>query len=175
MKNFKFAVIAAAFILSSFTLQAQQQQQRPQRSREDFQKFQIQMMTKELLIEESKRENFAKIYTEYTQELEKLREPRKEGEKGGKGQNVEKREKAAPTDAEIEAQILKSFEMAEKSTELKKRYYTKFKAVLTPQQIMKMYQIERLARERVTSRQGGKGQGGRPQGGQGGRPQQPQQ
>ncbi len=157
MKKLKLILVAAFLIVSNIALQAQPRQQQKV-SKEDFPKFQLQMLIRQLLIEEPKREAFSKIYMEYSKELETLRAPRKEQPKG---------EMTAPSDAEIEKQILASFEAAEKSTALKKKYYTKFKEVLTPQQILKMYKVERTAHERIMSksRGGGAPQGkGRPQG-----------
>ncbi|MFI3277812.1 MAG: hypothetical protein SNH13_07565 [Rikenellaceae bacterium] len=162
MKKLKLIFVAALMLASTIALQAQPRQQQ-RVSKEDFPKFQLQMLIRQLLIEEPKREAFSKIYMEYSKELEALRAPRKEQPKG---------EVVAPSDAEIEKQILASFEAAEKSTALKKKYYTKFKEVLTPQQILKMYKVERTAHDRIMSksRSGDAPRGkGRPQG------EQPQQ
>ncbi len=153
----KFIVILSIMVCTLFTLSAQPQQARqprPEVNREqdgNFTEFQIQVLTKQLRLDEKSVEPFTKLYTEYSQKMELL-QPEQPEQRRNTPQNAKQGERPAkPTDAEIEAKILESFEMAEKSTALKREYYAKFKEILTPHQILKMYNIERRLRERIVS------------------------
>ncbi|MFR9552706.1 MAG: hypothetical protein SNH35_00480 [Rikenellaceae bacterium] len=157
----KFVAIFTVMVCALFTLSAQPQQARqprPEANREqdgNFTEFQIQVLTKQLRLDEKSVEPFTKLYTEYSQKMEQL-QPEQPEQRRNTPQNTPQNAKqgerpAKPTDAEVEAKILESFEMAEKSTALKREYYTKFKEILNPHQILKMYNIERRLRERIVS------------------------
>ncbi|MFR9603164.1 MAG: hypothetical protein SNG02_04750 [Rikenellaceae bacterium] len=151
MKKLIVILTALIVVVSSGNLFAQpQQQQHPQQPprREvgdgGFTEFQIQLLTKQLRLEEKKASQFEALYKEYTQKMKDLQpEPQKRPAKG--------EQPAKPTNAEIESQILESFTQAEKTTALKKEYYYKFKKILTPDQILKMYNTERRIRDRIVS------------------------
>lgn len=144
--------LVAALICSIVPIAAQPQ---GGRQKGDMQKFQISLIIKQLEITEDKQDSFTELYTQYTTEIKKLRPKHERGE--GK-----------PTDEMIEQQILDSFEMTEKSTALKKEYYPRFRELLTPEQILRMYSIERQMHDRLNSeihkRNGGQGGGERPHG-----------
>lgn len=163
MRKFIFSLIAT--LVTVLTIYAQPQQQRPQpQSQRDgnFTEFQLQVLTKQLKLEESKVAAFSKLYTEYSNKIEALQpkpqQPQRRPENGN-GKNENDQEDNL-TDAQVEAQILESFVMAEKSTELKREYYYKFKAIITPKQIMKMYNVERRMRERIVSESDRRAEGG---------------
>ncbi len=152
MNNYmnKLITILTAFIImfSSCDLFSQpQQQQHPPRhevGNGGFTEFQIQLLTKQLKLEENKVDPFKSLYKEYSQKMKELQpEPKKRPAKGG--------QPTKPTNTEINAQILESFTQAEKTTALKKEYYFKFKKILTPEQILKMYNTERRIRDRIVS------------------------
>ncbi len=149
----KFMVCVTMLILSVSTLVAQPQPAqggRPNMNDKEFAEFQIEMMTRQLHLEESTVEPFAILYTEYMNKMNALqpKSPRREGQPRQGGQPLERPQQ---TDEEIEAQILNSFDLAEKSNAIKREYYYKFKEVLTQQQILRMYNIERRLRERMLS------------------------
>lgn len=123
-------------MLMSFTQLSAQPNQRAEKG--NFEKFQLQILLKQLEIEESKQPAFETMYSAYSEELKQLRPKHRRGDE-------------KPTDAQIEEQILESFKMAEKTTALKKEYYARFKTILTPAQILEMYNIERRVAERMNS------------------------
>lgn len=123
------ATICVILCASVTTLWAQPQQERSHRG--DFQKFQVQLLVKQLEIEQSKQDEFEAIYTEYSTKIKALH-PKRKAEGEGKG-------KERLTDEIVEQQILDSFEIAEKNTALKKEYYPRFKTIMSPHQILKMY------------------------------------
>ncbi len=147
----KRAILLFTLLLSSLALQAQPPQRGDRVDGATPQEFQTKLMVKQLELNEQQGEKFSALYTKYTTDLSSLRQRGGEapgGRRGGGGAG-ENREQL--TDAQIEAQILESFEMTEKSTALKRDYYTKFKEILTPHQIMRMYTIEREFNERLNA------------------------
>ncbi len=143
----KRLIIASIIILSTVSQSFAQpkQQMRPHqegRTSADIQQFQMQLIIKQLEIDESKQEAFTEIYTQYLNEMEELR-PKRQRRGEGEGKK--------PTEAEVEAQIMESFEISEQLTVVKRKYYQMFKRVLSPHQILRMYNIERQFTERVNS------------------------
>lgn len=108
-------------------------------NRENFNEFQIKLLIQQLEIDDSLQPKFEEIYAAYVNKMSSLR-PARPKNPGGE-----------QTDQEVEQQILESFEIAEQTTALKKEYYVLFKEVLTPQQILKMYNTERKINERLNS------------------------
>lgn len=139
----KQLIIICFVLLSSVTTSfAQpQNQNRNQNQNQDFQTLQMDIIIKRLAIEEKSQEKFKQIYSEYAEKIKELRPKHKRGEEG----------EAKPTDKEIEQQILDSFDVAEKTTAIKREYYQRFKTVLTPKQILDMYNIERHISDRINS------------------------
>lgn len=155
----RFIIFTIAIIASATQLFAQPQQRPHQENRSgNIQEFQTQLIIKQLSIPEAKQSSFTTLYTQYFEAMEQLRPKRQRPEKGENDNNK-------LSDAEVEAQIIESFDAAEKVTTLKREYYKKFKTILTPQQILKMYNIERQFSERLNSelqnRAGGGGRGER--------------
>ncbi len=148
-----FTVCMTMFLLSIFTLEAQPSQPRPSMNDSEFTAFQIDMMVRQLHIEESKVEAFTALYTEYVNKMGAMqpKAPKREGQGGQGGQGGQQPERPKLTDEQIESQILNSFDLAEQSNSLKRDYYYKFKEVLTQQQILRMYNVERRLRERMLS------------------------
>ena len=50
----------------------------------------------------------------------------------------------AKTDAEIDQMILENFAQSHKILDIREKYYAKFRKFLTPKQIMKIYQVEKI-------------------------------
>ncbi len=135
-------IILIGIIIISSLAQLSAQPQRHQQGRPEsgnIIEFRTKLIINQLDIAESQQDAFKDIYAEYCGKMSTMRP------------NRPQRGEPRPTDEQIEAQILESFEMAEKTTALKKEYYEKFKTVLAPQQILKMYNIEREFTERINS------------------------
>lgn len=143
MKSLKYLIVVAIMIFACSMSYAQPHRDHGRGGNGDFQEFQMQVLIKQLEIEESKVDSFTNMYQEYSQKMKELRPRHKPG--GNKAGA------AAPTDAEVEATIMESFDLAEQTTALKREYYNKFKTLLSPHQILKMYNVERRLQERVTS------------------------
>ncbi len=166
MKNYILSIALA--LLTATTLSAQPMQSRHEggerMSGGDFAQFQTSLITRQLALDEDKAKQFTDLYNEYSQKMRELQpKARRKGGNGGNGGDANRPhaggagdnrgagERPMPSDEQVEAQILESFTLAEKSNNLKREYYYKFKEILTPQQILKMYNVERRLRERMLS------------------------
>lgn len=137
----KFIILMATIIISSISLQAQPQFQPQPRvisgpESANLLSIQIELMIRELELPSEKQSEFKNIYTQYSDDMSKIMVRA--------ARSTEK-----SSDEEVEAQIFESFENAEQTTALKREYYTKFKEVLTPYQILQMYGMEREFHERI--------------------------
>lgn len=137
-------IIILLMVICTTTLMAQHKQ--PPRMGVNgggFTVFQIEMITKQLQLDEKQIEPFKALYTEYSVKMNEIqRKPHKRGDEQGRVQL---------TDDDLERQILESFDMVDRNNTLKKEYYYKFKEIISVQQIMRMYSVERRVRERMLS------------------------
>ena len=133
----------------------------------------------ELMLDDNGAAKFKSIYTDYQKELAEVN--KKYMPEKPKKQEEAKPERKERTDKDIEDGIKNQFAHRRAILDVEEKYYTKFKSVLTPRQIERVYR---------SSGRGGRGFGGRghgpragrgfgrpgrfgngPQGGQGFRPQ----
>ncbi|MFI3333596.1 MAG: hypothetical protein SNI51_01745 [Rikenellaceae bacterium] len=135
MKKIIFVLLLA---LTSLSLQAQPQR-RGGEGKGNPQEFQIALMIKQLNLDEQQGDQFKELYTQYSTEMSKLRV------------RPQRKANERPTEEQIEEQILNSFSKAEQSNDLKREYYSLFKEILTPHQILRMYNIEREFQERLNA------------------------
>ncbi|MFI3268207.1 MAG: hypothetical protein R3Y51_05770 [Rikenellaceae bacterium] len=136
MKKLKYLAILCLMTFLSINVYSQ----RPANQNTGLQQMQLQVLVKQLQLNDSQRTEFSKIYNEYSEELKSLRPEHKQNEN---------RRGEAPTDEQIETQILESFDITEKTTALKRKYFPRFKTVLSLRQILEMYNVERQISERV--------------------------
>ncbi len=109
----------------------------------DFRNFQMQMMIKQLSIAQQDREAFKTLYTQYLASMAELRpKGRREGGAGQAG---------SVTSEQVERHILESFDVTDKITALKREYYPRFRELLSPEQILRMYSVEREIHDRIDS------------------------
>ncbi len=73
---------------------------------------------------------------------------------------VSVREEGGVSEEELEQRTLSSFDRSIKAMELKKEYYTKFRTILTPSEIVKMYETERRIRDHAIEELRRRGGGG---------------
>ncbi|MFI3323830.1 MAG: hypothetical protein SNI45_00805 [Rikenellaceae bacterium] len=152
----KLIIFGLLLFIGLTTASAQPQGRNHQgRNGGDFEKFQLKLLSRQLDIEESQQEAFEAIYTEYSDKMKSIR-PSQEDKTSSQNEK--------PSDEIIEQQILDSFDMAEMTTALKREYYERFKEVLTPHQILRMYNIERQLSDRIHSEIENRGKATPPEG-----------
>ncbi len=141
-------IITIAFFIIAASTQAfaQPQPPRPQggmgHEGKDLHQFQLNAIMRHLELDEDVQVKFSELYTQYAEQI-KAAQPKVE--------DTPKNRRERPSDEVIEKQILDSFEIAEKTTAIKKEYYPLFKEILTPHQILTMYNIERQIGQRLNS------------------------
>lgn len=90
-----------------------------------------------LMLDDATAARFMPVYEQYLKDLRgtKPAAPVKERVKG---------EPAKPlTDAEVEQSIKNRFAHSRKMLDVREKYYTEFRKMLTPKQVLKIYQLER--------------------------------
>ena len=136
--------IVLAAVLTALTAQAQQAdngKQRGQRQRptqEQIVDFQCNKLINELYIDESKVAKFTEMYKAYRNEMFEVKQkyhPVKKGEDRNKKQQL--------TDQEVEQEILNGFAQNRATTDIREKYYKKFRTILTPRQIKKVFMQDR--------------------------------
>ena len=86
----------------------------------------------ELCLDEGKANKLRPLYMEYCQKVGEIFRPQQKP-----------KPKDQRTDAEVEQEIKADFTKAKKMVNLRETYYNKFRKILTPKQIEKIYDIER--------------------------------
>ena len=109
----------------------------------------------ELMLDDSGTAKFKSIYTDYQKELAEVN--KKYMPEQPKKQEGAKPERKERTDKEIEEGIKNQFAQRRAILDVEEKYYSKFKSVLTPRQIERVYRSGR----------GGRGFGGRGHGSRG--------
>lgn len=112
-------------------------------SQEQILKMQTEHLIAELGLDNSTAVKFSKIYTDYKTDLKavKTKYPQVRPQKDENGEFVRL------TDAQVEQNILNRFAQSKATIEVREAYYKKFRAILTPQQIEKVYADERKGAE----------------------------
>lgn len=128
-------VVMIAVSVSSFGLMAQNAQDAPAQKRakqkptpEQMMDRHVKMMEKQLVMDDATAAKFTPLYKEYLQAMKDCRPA------------VSKKEnKAEMTDAEIENAIQDRFDAKQKTLDVQKKYFKKFKEVLNAKQLEKVF------------------------------------
>ena len=132
--------LLALLFLMSCALYAQQSQRESSRpSRQGLSRVQAAYIAKQLGFDEATARRFVELYAKQQQEIWALA-PRDEATK------------RARTDAEAERAIKDYFERSEQLLSIRKKYYQEFRNFLTPQQIERIYKLDRSTIEGLRQR-----------------------
>lgn len=135
----RLTLLALLFLVSS-ALYAQQSQRGASRpSRQGLSRVQAAYIAKQLGFDEATTRRFVELYAKQQQEIWAL-SPRDKATKG------------ARTDAEAERAIKDYFERSEQLLSIRKKYYQEFRNFLTPQQIERIYKLDRRTIEELRRR-----------------------
>lgn len=90
-----------------------------------------------LMLDDATSARFMPVYEQYLKDLRAARPaaPVKERVKGEAPKPL--------TDAEVEQSIKNRFAHSRKVLDIREKYYTEFRKILTPKQVLKIYQLER--------------------------------
>ena len=133
-------ILLALLILMSSALYAQQSQRESSLpSRQGLSQVQAAYIAKQLGFDEATTRRFVELYAKQQQEIWAL-SPRDKATKGVR------------TDAEAERAIRDYFERSEQLLAIRKKYYQEFRNFLTPQQIERIYKLDRRTIEGLRRR-----------------------
>ena len=132
--------LLALLLCVSSALYAQQSQRESSRpSRQGLSRVQAAYIAKQLGFDEATTRRFVELYAKQQQEIWAL-SPRDKATKG------------ARTDAEAERAIKDYFERSEQLLSIRKKYYQEFRNFLSPQQIERIYKLDRSTIEGLRQR-----------------------
>lgn len=142
MKKIKYVgMLLLALMLSMQVVDAQNTQEntrRPKRmSMEKLLEMRSSHIAHELGLDDNTASKFTDVYKKYMQELSDLRkafrpEIKKDDEKV-------KKERKAPTDAEVDKMMKDRFSISRKTLDIREKYYNEFRKFLSPKQVQKIF------------------------------------
>ena len=134
-------VFMMAINVSVFAQQVDKKQGKNPYTPEQRMEIQTGQMAKSLMLDDATSQKFVTVYSNYLKDLHGVAGqcPVRMGKDGCKNM----------TDEEITKMIEYRFDMSQKILDLRKKYYSEFKKILTPRQIMKVYGGERRSMERM--------------------------
>lgn len=146
MKTKMMYVLVAVLLMGSSTLSAQGKDNKNQKQRptpEQMMRRQANQMVKTLMLDDAAAEKFVPVYEGYLKALRECRMMDRPGRDRQNNVDDSQAAKPVPTDAEIEKQIKNQFAQSRKILETREKYYDEFRKILSPKQIMKIYQTEK--------------------------------
>ena len=170
MKKTVFILSMAAILLGSINTNAQDNNNREGR-RAEMQTRQKERLVKDLKLSDEQRTKFEPIYENYQKELAALRPQREkvDGETGATQQG-KKKEKEELTDAVATSRLQAIFDrqaeqiqQSQQRLDIQKKYCAELSGILTPQQLLRVFQSQ----QQRNGQRNGQRQGG-PRGGFGG-------
>ena len=135
----RLTLLALLFLMSSALYAQQSQRESSRPSRQGLSRVQAAYIAKQLGFDEATTRRFVELYAKQQQEIWAL-SPRDKATKG------------ARTDAEAERAIKDYFERSEQLLSIRKKYYQEFRNFLTPQQIERIYKLDRRTIEGLRRR-----------------------
>ena len=135
----RLILLALLFLMSSALYAQQSQRESSRPSRQGLSRVQATYIAKQLGFDEATTRRFVELYAKQQQEIWAL-SPRDKATKG------------AQTDAEAERAIKDYFERSEQLLSIRKKYYQEFRNFLTPQQIERIYKLDRRTIEGLRQR-----------------------
>ena len=132
----RLTLLALLFLLSSALYAQQSQRESSRPSRQGLSRVQAAYIAKQLGFDEATTRRFVELYAKQQQEIWAL-SPRDKATKG------------AQTDAEAERAIKDYFERSEQLLSIRKKYYQEFRNFLSPQQIERIYKLDRRTIEEL--------------------------
>lgn len=132
----RLTLLALLFLVSSALYAQQSQRESSRPSRQGLSRVQAAYIAKQLGFDEATTRRFVELYAKQQQEIWAL-SPRDKVTKG------------VQTDAEAERAIKDYFERSEQLLSIRKKYYQEFRNFLTPQQIERIYKLDRRTIEEL--------------------------
>lgn len=141
MKKYLLTMIAAVMMIGSATTvnaqEARDDNGRRHLTEDEMISKRTNQMVQVLMLDDATAAKFVPVYSQYLKERMECR--------GKKHEHAGKDDKAmdTKTDAEIDQMMKDNFAQSHKMLDIREKYYAKLHDILTPKQIMKIYQTER--------------------------------
>lgn len=144
-KTFLLMILAVITVMSPSPAKAQNevQGQRPKLTEEEIVAKRTDKMVQTLMLDDATAAKFRTVYSQYLKDKMACRDVKEKGPKG------EKPNVSTMTDAQIEDMIQNQFTQSRKMLEVRENYYTKFRKILSPRQILQIYKSEKSDRNRM--------------------------
>ena len=142
--KFIYVFLTCLMIGGQFSLSAQNQVNKDKRQRhtpEQFMERQTNQMVNTLMLDDAAAARFVPVYQNYLKELRECRMMNRAKQRA-EGTGVKPEPKPLLTDAEVEQQIKGRFAQSRRILDVREKYYNEFRKILSPKQIMKIYQTE---------------------------------
>ena len=146
MKTKFIYVLMATLLIGSQTISAQNKDNKDNKQRptpEQMAQRQTNQMVKTLMLDDATAAKFTPVYENYLKELRECRMMNRRDRMKNSNAEAKQTPKPVPTDAEIEKQIKDQFAQSRKILDVREKYYNEFRKILSPKQIMKIYQTEK--------------------------------
>ena len=146
--KFIYVFLTCLMIGGQFSLSAQNQVNKDKRQRhtpEQFMERQTNQMVNTLMLDDAAAARFVPVYQNYLKELRECRMMNRRHPSSGQGteqKGMKPQPKPVLTDAEVERQIKGRFAQSRRILDVREKYYNEFRKILSPKQIMKIYQTE---------------------------------
>lgn len=142
----RFMIMAVAVLLSgtSFTLSAQTPKQHHP-AKKNYRAMQCEQIVRTLMLDDATTARFTPVYEKYMTEMRAIRShpSAKKATPRTAGEATKPAVKRTPTDSEVEQSIKDQFAQSRKMLDVREKYYTEFRKILSPKQIQRIYQIEK--------------------------------
>lgn len=139
-------VFLTVLLIGGQTLFAQNKENKTNKQRptpEQMVQRQTNQMVKTLMLDDATAAKFTPIYEKYLTDLRECRMMNRKERTKENNTEAKQTPKPVQTDAEIEKQIKSQFAQSRKTLDAREKYYKEFRKILSPKQIMKIYQTEK--------------------------------
>ena len=146
--KFIYVFLTCLMIGGQLSLSAQTPVNKDKKKRhtpEQVMEHQTNQMVKMLMLDDATTAKFIPVYQNYLKELRECRMMNRRQLSSGQGteqKGMKPQPKPVLTDAEMEQQIKGRFAQSRKILDVREKYYDEFRKILSPKQIMKIYQTE---------------------------------
>lgn len=141
-----FIALTAIVLGSQMTLSAQEKKKA---NKQHFRALQCNQIVAALALDDATAAKFVPVYENYLTDMRAVhgmnagKKAAKSVTKEGTTPAAKPAVKPVPTDAEVEQAIKSRFAQSRKMLDVREKYYNEFRKVLSPKQIMRVYQLEK--------------------------------
>lgn len=147
--KFFLAALTALLLSTQLTLTAQNHPNHSRPAKHNYRAMQCNQIIQALMLDDATAAKFKPVYEQYMADMRATRGKSAAHKKEVKAPGEAAQPKAKPTpkpmptDSEVEQAIKDRFAQSRKMLDVREKYYHEFRKILSPKQIMRIYQIEK--------------------------------